>query len=208
MKKLLLLLIVSIAVTATACLHIVESYQGKPDGVKVAVTGDSITAQSCPSIHARLNTNYQVACFATTGLDTYQKSAGIFLDDVDRAAATDPSVVVILLGSNDGRSYEVDDPAYSVEKVSQNLADLRAKFSHCVVVVTLNENVTNWGPDTAKFITFAKAVNSSLPKDHVIDLSAAIASHPNYTAGDVHLTPEGQAGYAALIEEAVHGCGF
>lgn len=201
MKRLLVL--VSL-LTVAACTQ----YTGNPAGLKVGVTGDSITAGSVNQIRAELEPQHLVAIEATPFERADQTAGdppGTYLGDIDQMVTAGPQVVVINFGSNDLK-YR-----FNAATTLGRLADDRAKFPHaCVISVTLSTHATAsfvTDPTPEWFNGQATLVNAGLPTEHLIDWNAETTAHPEYLQADgIHPTNAGRVRYAQLIRAAVQGC--
>jgi hypothetical protein len=174
----------------------VSAYEGT--GPRVAVIGDSITVISAEDIHAALHPEYASSITAAIGIKTDAQ-----LVTAQRYVATDPSVVVINLGTNDVSAHD------SPESFRHEMDAIVGLFpDRCVVVTTL----TTQPPVSKEFAARAAAYNEYLRTfPHVADwdavLAQAVRNGEQLTSDGVHPNDEGQRRYAALLAAAVRLCG-
>lgn len=176
--------------------------QPVPPPPGIVFVGDSITALSTADIHAHYDPAYTVSVRAAIGLDTFLSTG-----NVAAAAATNPAVAVIDLGTNDadrmGQDFGPLDPAQSVESVTARLDGFAAQFpaSTCVIFVTVNTHNPSWGAGVAAQLddhvrTFA----------HVADWDAATTGADYDVADNPHPNAAGRQHLLTVEDQAIAGC--
>lgn len=194
-----ILLIIAVALAASACR---PTYTG-PLGPRVAVVGDSITNASSGELDTELAAKYRYLS-GIDGIDLAQGQAQL----VKPVAQTTPAVLVLELGINSAReSWDSSDLPH-LEAV---LAAVKA--TPCVIWVTPTALTPSYydhlgqGTLASRIAMFQASLAKRLPKYpniHRADFGALEAAHPEWFVTDrLHLTPEGQAAYAAYVAEQI-----
>lgn len=177
---------------------------GGPADRHVAVIGDSITSLSTAAIHEGLDPAYRVDVMGKFGARTDET-----MNEVNVLAATNPSQVVINLGTNDALQREPADQSIAI------LDEIVALFARaaCIHLVTINEGITEQGESrTAE----ATALNQRIAEladrvDHVdvIDWHQMVRDHGGaaaVTSDSVHPNPAGQALLVESYRAALDDC--
>ena len=194
-----ILLIVAVALLASACR---PTYTG-PVGPKVAVVGDSITNSSSGELDTELAAKYRFAS-GIDGIDLEEGKAQL----VKPVAETTPSVLVIELGINSAReSWDSSDLPHLEAVLAA------AKATPCVIWVTPTALEPSYfdhlgtGTLASRIAQFQASLSKRLPKYpniHRADFGAIELQHPEWFVADrLHLTPEGQAAYAAFVADQI-----
>jgi lysophospholipase L1-like esterase len=187
-----------VATSATGCAIEETTYTGAPRAPKVAVIGDSITWMSTDAIHDALDPSYAVEITGVVGATSRLQVHGTDIPEFREAATTNPDIVIINLGTNDG-----DAPA---EDVLDDLNRARALFpsAACYVPVTLTTHgVGTFEPSSEA----AVYVNQVLPRAHLADWASAVDAKPSLVGPDgVHPTGDGSVVLADLYKSAADSC--
>jgi lysophospholipase L1-like esterase len=192
----LVVLVGLLLVSATACF--VPDFQGVPDGRRVVVLGDSITAFAEEPIRAGLEDRYLAS---VTGEPRYSSSQVRLATFGYDPADADGGVVVVNAGTND----VLQD--IGVGTALDNLAGIRAYFGErCFIPVLVNQH-TFFGPlnEWAAWFNFYVVFSGAYPI--VVDWDGAVRADPGLVGVDtVHPTDRGNEVLAGLIAEAVDRC--
>ena len=210
-RRLMVAAVVALVVVSAAAL-VVWRRDSSPPGVKappgvsdyvgtgprLAIIGDSITVVSTDALAAALEGDHATSMTAVIGI-----KADAQLVTAQRYVATDPTVVVINLGTNDVSQH---DP--TAEYRSELDAMVALFPDRCVVVTT----ITTQAPVPDDFARRAREYNDHIRTfAHVADWDAAIgravAAGRQVTTDGVHPNPDGQQLYAQVIRDAVAACG-
>lgn len=184
----------------------IPPYVGGP-GPKVAVMGDSITQMSTTAIHTALDPIAEVGVVGINNqrFDQLQPVA-------DRFAATSPDQVILALGTNDaGQGWPLADTEAAI-------ASMIATFpaASCITVLTPTDTtgLANYNVAVGPLIEHLRSLPATDPRIQVADWEYVLGEHMKagepggrWTLDTVHLTPLGQAQYAALMQAAVQSCG-
>jgi hypothetical protein len=186
----LILVGVAVAITATSC--ILPDFRGNPDGPRLAVIGDSITAGSETAVRAATQDAYYTSVTAEPGYTSSQM--------VTIARNYDPPVahVVVEAGANDW-------PSGDVGAVFDNLRTIRSHFTgECITVATIPQHTS-----IPALNQFAAAFNFYLlfsgEWSSILDLDAITADW-SHTTDTLHLNESGQALFAERLRAAVDTC--
>jgi hypothetical protein len=187
------------AIPPFSCL---EAHGGNPQGVRVAVVGDSITARSAPEIAALLARDYSYRISGCGGftmagqLPTIMRLQGL--------GQGRPDDWIIELGTNASGSSRT--PTWKTDFHNELAAVRSAK---CVIFLTLSPFLglaSPVGPDINAAIAEAVATHRNF---HSLDWGHIEYTDPGWTSpiDGIHPTPEGSAELASLEVQALHHYG-
>jgi len=185
---------------------------------QVACVGDSITAgyglqkgeKSYPNcLRELMGREFRIQAFAASGR-TLSKQGDMPIwktQALDQAAAMQPDVVVIALGTNDAKPK-------NFEKVSELPNDAVAMIhlfrdlpSKPTVIIALPAPVyrTNYGILEENLVRVRATLAETAKKENVqvIDLSTALANHSEWFPDGVHPNAEGAAALANVVATAL-----
>jgi lysophospholipase L1-like esterase len=198
-RALMLLALAAVGLqAAVACATEETTYSGAAHAPKVAVIGDSITWMSADAIHDTLDPSYAVEITGVVGATARLQVHGTDIPEFHQAAATEPDIVIINLGTND-----TDE---SAEDILDDLSRARALFpsAACYVPVTLTTHGVGTFRSSSKAALY---VNQVLPREHLADWASAVDAHPSLVGPDgVHPTGDGSVALAALYKSAADSC--
>ena len=191
--------------------------------VRVACVGDSITQgigtpqaadssfpESYPSQLAKiLGDGYEVSNFGVGGRTLIRKADKL---DYGRALKSDPSVVVICVGTNDSKPYcwdnYADDYAPDYEKM---VCEFKARPSRPRVILCLPPPVFNGGQWGIRESVLEQEIRPLVRRiaestgGEVLDLTTPFRESPELFPDRVHPNPAGAAKIAALVAARIRG---
>jgi acyl-CoA thioesterase I len=187
---------------------------GKPSGdiMRVACVGDSITAiTGYPSdLQALLGNGSQVGNFGVSGSTVSQGSIEPYLyqNASQSAQALQPSIVVIILGTNDARADVYPYIGTFVADYKELISQFQLLDSHPEIYLALPppvyENSINISSSrlTADVFPLIRRVaeETGLP---LIDTYTPLLNHPDYFVDGVHPNSEGAQVIAQTVRQAI-----
>ena len=182
------------------------------DLIYVACVGDSITEGSGypENLQIMLGDNYKVGNFGVSGSTVLQNSDIPYMNQAAfwRAIAFQPSIVVVMLGTNDAK----ESPNSSVEIFQLDYKKLIREYEELesnpmIWLVTpppifendLNLNNTHLEENIIPSIEYV-ANELKLP---TVDVNTALADHPEYFMDGVHPSSDGAILIASKINQAI-----
>ena len=213
-KILLLSAIIIVLIVSSGCSAVFvvpqKNRTNLAKSVKVACVGDSITEWSGYPAHLQdmLGTNYNVGEFGAYSSTVSANSDKPYMEQVvfQEAKSFDPSIVVIMLGTNDAHiclstnTFHADFTRLVLEY--QMLASQPKIFLATPPPIfdnDLNLSDTNLQEHVIPYIEQA-AFELSLP---IIDINAALTDRPECFEDGVHPNSEGASMIASKICEAI-----
>ncbi|HWQ57604.1 MAG TPA: GDSL-type esterase/lipase family protein [Clostridia bacterium] len=192
-----------------------------PDKIRIACVGDSITygrryplwgEKSYPAeLEKLLGDEYQVLNYGMSGRTLLHSGDHPYRDEdfFELSQACEPAIVLIMLGTNDSKSYNWDPAAYGIElegivSLYKNLPCAPAVYlmappaafvaeGKSKVVYDIRAEVIR---DEIRGIVLHVGERTNTP---VIDLYAATEGHPEWFSDGVHPTDEGNRAFAKCI---------
>jgi GDSL-like Lipase/Acylhydrolase family len=203
---------------AAASTGAVPPYSGNPTGVPLGMLGDSITNQSRAALHQALNPTYRSSIGAYGGATIASQTSD---GTIAAMVAKKPAVIVFDLGTNDLVQVVLNPTTFPLSAFESEYAAMRAEFTGCVVVTTIN-NHRDTGGDLAT-VPYGNAIYDNLAGQFdnwlrtkyrfVADWEALTTSWKNagtwstYIQGDtVHPTAAGQAALAEIVRAQADRC--
>ena len=180
--------------------------------IRVACVGDSITEGSGypENLQVMLGDNYKVGNFGVSGSTVMQNSDRPYMNQSAfwRAMAFQPSIVVVMLGTNDAK----ENPYSSVENFQSDYKELIGKYETLesnpkIWLVTpppifendLNLNNTNLEQTIIPSIEYiANELDLS-----TVDVNTALTEYPEYFMDGVHPSSDGAMLIASKINQAI-----
>jgi lysophospholipase L1-like esterase len=204
-----LIIVLSFMILFLGCLN----SNVKCDGlIRVACVGDSITEGSGypENLQVMLGDNYMVGNFGVSGSTVLQNSDMPYMNEPAfwRAIAFQPSIVVVMLGTNDAK----ESPYGSVENFQSDYKELIREYETLesnpkIWLVTpppifkndLNLNNTNLEQTIIPSIEYV-ANELDLP---TVDVNTALIDYPEYFMDGVHPSSNGAMLIASKINQAI-----
>jgi lysophospholipase L1-like esterase len=198
-------------------------YTGPASGPRLAQVGNSLTVLTADEVTALGNARgWRVWTDGVVG-----ESVPARRDEIDRAAADRPDVVVIELGTNDVAGPALQ-PAGSARQAAftQIVGNMRSAFASasasgtgCVIWVTPGDKATGAGYswDPAVFNSLARSYAGEVVAEaqrHTnttwADWALFMSGHPTWLQSDgIHLTTAGQQAFAQMIIDTARiDCGL
>jgi GDSL-like Lipase/Acylhydrolase family len=210
--------VVAVTSAAASSTGTVPPYSGNPTGVTLGMLGDSITNQSRTALHQALNPTYRSSIEAYGGATIASQTSG---GTIAAMAAKDPAVMVFDLGTNDLVQVVLNPKTFPLSAFEAEYAAMRAEFTGCVVVTTINTHRDTQGdlatvPDgNAIYDNLAREFDGWLRTHYarVADWDALTTSWKSagtwstYMQGDtIHPTAAGQAALAEIVRAQADRC--
>ena len=212
-----------VVLTAAVAFLVVSHFFVGDTKTKVAVVGDSLTAQATwPIIDDLNNHGFNTTVAGVNGATVLDQARQ--LESLTLPGSTD--IIVVALGTNnaffatstDERHRDLSDSGRDIHDTLTKLFEPPAgqqwtPSTECVVWVNVSDQspvlaLDKNGPAINKFID--DEVSAARAKGHrvvVADWAGTSRSHPDWFLQDrVHLTPEGERAYAQVIRGAVDRC--
>ncbi len=203
---------------ASASTGAVPPYSGNPTGVPLGMLGDSITNQSRAALHQALNPTYRSSIGAYGGATIASQTSD---GTIAAMVAKKPAVIVFDLGTNDLVQVVLNRTTFPLSAFESEYAAMRAQFTGCVVVTTIN-NHRDTGGDLAT-VPDGNAIYDNLAGQfdnwlrtkyrYVADWEALTTSWKSagtwstYMQDDtVHPTAAGQAALAEIVRAQADRC--
>lgn len=190
---------------------------GKP--VRVACMGDSITAgyglQKGEKAYPRvlqelLGRDYKVQAYGASGR-TFLKNGDMpywKTQALSQAAAIEPDVVVIALGTNDAKPGNFAKVAELPNDAAEMIRYFKDLPSKPVVFLALPAPVyrTNYGIIEENLVQVRALLAETAKKENVpvIDLFTALSNHPGWFPDGVHPNAEGAEALAKKVAASLH----
>lgn len=207
------MLVLVLAAAVTACEP--DPYEGRANGPRIAVIGDSIVTtlrdDYADSLSAR---GWNASVTGTPGYTTRDHWS-----TEEAAMRTDPDVVVIALGTNDVREVDAGLQTYDGIRDSVRHSIDITRGARCLVWTGINEISGYYGPGLGNLAEFGWVVNTIIRQELAAsgrapgstqygDWARDSRLHPEYfvAPGDVHLTPDGELAFEATVDDAIARC--
>jgi lysophospholipase L1-like esterase len=196
----------------TLFLRSLNNNVNRDDIIHVACVGDSITEGSGypENLQIMLGDNYKVGNFGVSGSTVMQNSDIPYMNQAAfwRAIAFQPSIVVVMLGTNDAK----ESPYSSVENFQSDYKKLIREYEELesnpkIWLVTpppifendLNLNNTHLEENIIPSIEYV-ANELNLP---TVDVNTALTDYPEYFMDGVHPSSDGAMLIASKINQAI-----
>ena len=196
----------------TLFLRSLNNNVNRDDIIHVACVGDSITEGSGypENLQIMLGDNYKVGNFGVSGSTVMQNSDIPYMNQAAfwRAIAFQPSIVVVMLGTNDAK----ESPYSSVENFQSDYKKLIREYEELesnpkIWLVTpppifendFNLNNTHLEENIIPSIEYV-ANELNLP---TVDVNTALTDYPEYFMDGVHPSSDGAMLIASKINQAI-----
>ena len=203
-----------VAVVLSACEP--DPYLGPSDGPRLAIVGDSLIDQSRDQMSQTFIADGWYT--SVTGRGGY--TSRDHWSTERRVMETDPSVVVLALGTNDFREIVTGLQTWDGFRASVRESIGITRAAPCLVWVGVTQTYGFYGgPPSGNLDQLGWVINVIIQQElaasgrpvgttFYADWAAASRNRPEYFngPGDVHLNDTGDAAYARLIESAVDRC--
>ena len=186
--------------------------------IQVVCMGDSITAgyglqkgeKSYPScLIGLLGRGFKLQAFGATGR-TFLKNGDMpywKTQAIAQASALQPNIVVIALGTNDAKPKNFEKIAELPGDATEMIHIFRDLPSKPIVYLALPAPVyrTNYGILEENLVRVRALLAETAKKENVpvIDLSTALANHPEWFPDGVHPNAEGAEALAKVVASAI-----
>jgi acyl-CoA thioesterase I len=180
--------------------------------IKVACVGDSITEENTyPSdLQILLGSSYTVGNFGSSGSTVSLSTWKPYINQPEFQDAKDfnPSIVVIMLGTNDGHTWAQQFSETFGDDYSKLIASFQQLDSEPQIWVAASPPILSsssdlspqYFTDTIIPATEDLANRMNLP---IIDVYEAFGNHPDYLTDGVHPSDEGAAVIANTVYDAI-----
>ena len=169
--------------------------------IRVACVGDSITEGSGypENLQVMLGDNYKVGNFGVSGSTVMQNSDRPYMNQSAfwRAMAFQPSIVVVMLGTNDAK----ENPYSSVENFQSDYKELIGKYETPPPIFENDLNLNNTNLEQT-IIPSIEYIANELDLS-TVDVNTALTEYPEYFMDGVHPSSDGAMLIASKINQAI-----
>lgn len=180
------------------------AYKGNLAGPKVVVAGDSITSLSKNAINAALYPDYATQVMGLSGHKLAQ--ADYYLEPYP---ATNPDVVIIEFGTNDGNGILADSTGQKRAEWKAKYLDIASRFPNaCFVPVTMpaSRNYPTWDASQQELNDWLLATFPDTADWNRFELGQRAAGYNLLGADFIHPEGLGFSSLAAVYLGAVERC--